>query len=354
VKSKNEIVFLKKSEFFMDAEGVWHRRQSGKQHQIVVPQTLVQQVISMNHDPMFVANPGRKRTYDLISLRYWWPKMRQTIDDYVMGCDPCQRRKDGREYRAPLGEVEEPSEPFEITSMDIMGPYPLTPRKNEYLLTFIDHFSKHVEAYSIPDQTAETCARVYATQIITKNGCGTTLITDQGRSFVSSFFKETCKILKVKKVQTSPYHPCSNLVERFHKSLHDGLSHYIASAGTNWDQVVPFYLMTYRAIPHCTTKYSPFYLLHDREMKLPKPQDLKPKLSQDVQNPDQVQRLEDLKSSKAKTYEVVKHNIRKSHQMNKCWYDRKAKDRQFQVGDLVYLFSPARKPGKCKILENLG
>jgi hypothetical protein len=73
-----------------------------------------------------------------------------------------------------------------------------------------------------------------------------------------------------------------------------------------------------------------------------------------VQNPEQVQRLEDLNSSKAKTYEVVKQNIRKSHQINKFWYDRKAKDRQFQVGDLVYLFSPARKPGKCKILENLG
>jgi hypothetical protein len=81
---------------------------------------------------------------------------------------------------------------------------------------------------------------------------------------------------------------------------------------------------------------------------------LKPKISQNVQNPDQVQRLEDLKSSKAKTYEVLKHNIRKSHQINKFWYDRKAKDRQFEVEDLVYLFSPARKPEKFKILENLG
>jgi hypothetical protein len=40
--------------------------------------------------------------------------------------------------------------------------------------------------------------------------------------------------------------------------------------------------------------------------------------------------------------------------MNKFWYDRKAKDRQFEVEDSVYFFSPARKPGKFKILENLG
>ena len=109
-----------------------------------------------------------------------------------------ERRK---EFVAPLGKTEEPSSPFEVTSMDIMGPYLVTPRKNKYLLTFIDHFSKWVEAYPIPDITAETCVRVYS-QILTRHGAGSTLITDQGRSFMSAFFKETCKILGIRKVNT--------------------------------------------------------------------------------------------------------------------------------------------------------
>jgi hypothetical protein len=67
--------------------------------------------------------------------------------------------------------------------MDITGPYCLTPRKNQYFLTFIDNFSKYVEAFPIPDVSAETCARVYATQIIARHGNGSTLITDRGRSF---------------------------------------------------------------------------------------------------------------------------------------------------------------------------
>ena len=161
---------------------------------------------------------------------------------------------------APLGKVEESTAPFQVTSMDITGPYLMTPRKNKYILTFIDHFTMYVEALPFPDQTAETCARVYATQIVTRHGTGSTLITEQGRSFVSTFFKETCGILKIRKIRTSPYHPISNgMIERLHRSLNTDLSHYVDSTNTNWDTLVPFFLMAYRATPHSTTGYSPFY-----------------------------------------------------------------------------------------------
>jgi hypothetical protein len=78
--------------------------------------------------------------------------MRRTIEDYIKKCDTCQTRKGDREFIAPLGDVEEPGIPFQFTSLDITGPYPLTPRGNKYLLTFIDLFSKDVEAYRIKYQ----------------------------------------------------------------------------------------------------------------------------------------------------------------------------------------------------------
>jgi hypothetical protein len=115
--------------------------------------------------------------------------MRKSIEDYVWKCDPCQRRKEKREFVAPLGIPEEPKEPFQVVSIDLTGPYPVTARKNKYLLTFIYHFTKYVEAFPVPDISAETSVRIYSSQIVTRHGTGLTLIIDQGRSFVSSFFK---------------------------------------------------------------------------------------------------------------------------------------------------------------------
>jgi hypothetical protein len=85
-----------------------YRRQPNGKHQLVVPQSPVQDVIKENRDPKYVDHPGMKRTYAIISLNYWWPNMRKAIKDYMRKCDPCQRRKDGKISIAPLGEVPTP------------------------------------------------------------------------------------------------------------------------------------------------------------------------------------------------------------------------------------------------------
>jgi hypothetical protein len=100
------------SEYFLDIDGVLYRRVKGKQPKLVVPKSLIQEVIAENHNPIFVAHPGSKRTLELISLKYWWLKMLQSIEEYVRRCDKCQTRKGKHKFGAPLGAVEDPSESF--------------------------------------------------------------------------------------------------------------------------------------------------------------------------------------------------------------------------------------------------
>jgi len=231
--------------------------------------------------------------------------------------------------------------------MDITGPYPLTPRKNRYLLTFIDHFLKYAEIFSIQDQSALTCARVYASQIITRHGSSSKLITDQGSAFMSSFFSETCRILGIQWSRTSSYHAQTNgYVERLHRTLHTALSHYVNNSHTDWNLKLPYFLLAYRATPHSTTGYSPFFLLHGGEMITPANEDLRPKVPKPTQGPEQL--VGSLKTSLRQAYKTVAKANRRSHVANKKRYDRRAKHRSFEVGSYVYLYNPARKPGLSK------
>jgi hypothetical protein len=104
--------------------------------------------------------------------------------------------------------------------------------------------------------------------------------------------------------------------------------------------------MAYRATPNTVTGYSPFFLVHGREMTLPSSDNLKARLPKEDSSQDQ--RLENLKSSLKTAYKLAAKANRKSHQNNKRLYDRKAKLRKFQVRDMVYFYHPARKPGLTK------
>jgi uncharacterized protein YqcC (DUF446 family) len=144
----------------VDQEDLLYWRGNPDSHKLDVPKSLIEDVIRANHYLSYVALPGIKRTHDVTALNSWWPGMRRTIEDYVQKCDCCRRGKEDWQFTAPLCSTELTKRPFQITSMDVTGLYPLTPRCKKYLPTFVDRFSMYAEVYAIPEDTAGVCARV--------------------------------------------------------------------------------------------------------------------------------------------------------------------------------------------------
>jgi len=99
--------------------------------------------------------------------------------------------------------------------------------------------------------------------------------------------------------------------------------------------------MSYRATPNTTTGYSRFYLC-GLEIALPSTDNFKARLPKENTGEDQC--LENLKSNLRLAYKLADKANRKSHQNNKRLYDRKAKPRELEIQDLVYLYNPALKP----------
>ena len=61
-------------------------------------------------------------------------------------------------------------------------------------------------ATPISQQDAETVARVFVSHVVLKYGTPSIMQTDQGADFVSEVFKNTCKSLKIKKIQSTSFH----------------------------------------------------------------------------------------------------------------------------------------------------
>jgi transposase InsO family protein len=151
--------------------------------------------------------------------------MRNDVLEFIKVCDACAKRKTGHRIKAPLGEALAAREFLDMVSLDIAGPLPITERGHKYLLTFVDHFTRFCEVIPIAKQDTETIAREFVTKIITQFGVPKNLLTDRGANFTSALIKETCKLHKIQKLQTSSYNSQANgICESENKLLIDFIS----------------------------------------------------------------------------------------------------------------------------------
>jgi len=70
-------------------------------------------------------------------------------------------------------------------------------------------------------------------------------------------------------------------VEKFHAGLNQTISHYVNKYGNDWNDFVDYASMVHRSTPHTITKFSPYYLLHGRDMRLPTMDDLSVRVNTD-------------------------------------------------------------------------
>ena len=137
-------------------------------------------------------------------------------------------------------------------------------------MTCQDNLSKHVIAIPIPNQTAEEVANKFVYEIILRYGIPNEILTDQGSQFMSAVFQNCCKLMKIKNIFASVYHPESNgALERSHKVLVEYLRCYVDKTKSDWDQWIQFACFTYNTTPHAVTKFTPYELLFGRKANIP-------------------------------------------------------------------------------------
>ena len=105
-------------------------------------------------------------------------------------------------------------------SVDVLCPFPVTNTCSRFNLLVQDNVTKFVEAYAIPDQTAETVADKLVMEFFSRHGLVLDLHSDQGTNFQSELFRQICCLLEINQTKTTSYRHCSSgMVDRFNQTL---------------------------------------------------------------------------------------------------------------------------------------
>ncbi|CAF1141832.1 unnamed protein product, partial [Brachionus calyciflorus] len=234
--SENESYILRNSVLYL---------KTSQGPRVLVPSRLKSALLKHYHSNT-LAHVGRDRMFSFLSKRYRWVHMYRDIKRWVRGCEQCNIFKSLQPKQHGLLQPIKTSKPFEILGIDILGPFKVTKRGHKYILVFIDLFTNWVEACALKTLEAEEVVRMFYKIIITRHGCPSKVLTDQGTQFTSDVFKTLCVKFGIEKLEGSAKHPQTNgKTERFIRFLTNALSTLTSPDQKDWDELIDDCLLAY-------------------------------------------------------------------------------------------------------------
>ena len=313
---------------------------------LVVPESQRIGIITSLHDDQLAGHCGSRRTLHRIQERYFWPGMVRDVKQHVKACLACCRTKDTPVTTAPLMPVDTSTlEPWQKVALDIVGPIsPTSESGARFIIVCQDYFTKWPELVAVSSTDAATVQRWLMDEVFCRYGFPTEIVTDQGTQWMSASFKSFCTRLGVTHRTTSPYHPQSDMVERFNRTLLNMIRAYLDENKQQWDQNLQSLAFTYRTTVCETTQATPFELVQCRRARLPI--DV---LHSSFRSPGS----SDLMSRLTEVREAARRATARAAATRAATYDKAkhVKMRVFRVGDRVFWKRPINQAGVSPKLQ---
>lgn len=154
------------------------------------------EVIHWGHTNKVTCHPGILKTLSVVQQRFWWPKMKNDVSDYVNACTVCAMYKVSN--RRPPGELlplSVPKRPWSHISLDFVTGLPPS-SGNTVVLTVVDRLSKMAHFIPLPKlPSAKETAEALINHVFRIHGFPEDVVSDRGPQFISKFWKEFCSLL---------------------------------------------------------------------------------------------------------------------------------------------------------------
>lgn len=309
---------------------------------LVVPARERDTLLWEHHCSPSGAHMACEKVLERVTRNFYWKSLRQDVFHFCKSCIVCAARTgQSRHVKVPLKPIPPPEEPWQVVAMDIVsfgrGCYTL--QGNTCCLVLTCLFSKFLVVVPMPDQKAETVVQALIDHVLPHEGLPSRFLSDRGVQFTSAVMQVLSDIFQVKQLYTTSFHPQTDgQTERCNRSLLNMLSKCCALYPYDWDKFVPYVVQGYNASIHSSSKHSPFYLMYLRQPRFPSGSVLSVPSSRYAVDLDRMQDSLPLEVKRA--WKIVREELQKSKEEQKKQYDRKTKDHEFQIGDLVMVKDP--------------
>ncbi|XP_075726234.1 uncharacterized protein LOC142767871 [Rhipicephalus microplus] len=336
---------------FKQEDGLLYRyytdRSGRRIRQLLMPKNRREAVMKLAHDGIMAGHLGAEKTKDRIQEEFFWPGVTADVKRFVASCDICQRTvPKGRVPHVSLGQSPVIDTPFKRVAIDIVGPIrPPSGQGNHYILTLVDCATRYPEAVALPGIETERVAEALV-EMFSRFGVPREILSDRGSNFTSELMKEVARLLSVRQLHTTPYHPMANgMVEKFNGTLKTMLKRMCAEKPKNWDRFVGPLLFAYREVPQASLGFSPFELLYGRHVRGPLAilKEVWTNQELDDELKTTYQYVLDLRNRLEETCRLAHEELRRAGARYAKHYNRKSRYRVFQPGDKVLILLPTDK-----------
>ena len=354
--TKTEQKSLYMHEYVVDEEGMLYcidiptlksRVHSRVSLRLCVPTPLRQQVLHAMHTNKLAAHPGIVRMTEKMRMYVWWPSMLTDIIKYVSVCTTCQQVKRAQRYPPPQA-VRLAVRPWQQIAIDAVGPLPVTKNNNQYIIDVVDHFTRYIEGWAVPEIDMASIAKAIIDKIICRYGLFEVLISDRGSVFTGTLIAHVYKLLRIHKVTTTAYHPQSNgMIEVFHRTLKQTLKLWSLEYEEEWDDLLPFAIFAYNTAYHTTLQEVPHFLNHGYDARLP----IDSIISRES---DEYTDVHEYAASVVDKLHGVYDRVRtilKEVNENRSENEAISRILQLQIGDEVYMYDPTTSVGESGKLK---
>ena len=159
--------------------------------------------------------------------------------------------------------------------------------------------------------------------------------SDQGGCFESKLVAELCRIAKVQKCRTTPYHPQGNgQCEKFNRTLLSMIGTLDPNQKGRWQDYISSLTQAYNSSRCESTGFSPYYLMFGRTPRLPI--DIEYGITQpEIMEKSRQNYARKLRARLNWAFKVAKEVNEKESDRQKRFYDKRMRCQKLVPGDLV-------------------